>query len=660
MSALGGVCYWDGRPVPLDRLSGLAAHLKVAGPHGGGCVQPSPWLALQSHVLHFDRLSAGERQPFVFGRGSVLTWDGRLDNRDDLLLSLHRHLRADRSDAALVAAAYERWGADAFPKLIGDWCVAIWDAAQERVVIALDYMGVRPLYYRAEPDGLAWSTRLEAIVACEQLFDAIDDVYIAGHLTKVGNPDEATPFVGVTRLLAGHVLISTRNSTTVRRYWTYSPNTIRYGGSQQYADQFRELLTDAVRVRLRSTRTVWAHLSGGWDSSSVVCLAHRLIEQGAVEAPAIQPVSLIWGDPEASEERRFMAAVEEWCGRDTVEVPFQGRPTFSDMVGHLTPMIRASSGFGLEDPFDASGDHVILTGTMGDLSTGKHGGGPLTMTEPFDEGHPLLALRGLVRYARHAQLPFTKVLFQAIQPRLDWLSSSRVTGHAGGSTRNGVPTTGAGYDGVEADLLSRVQARPLPETPSCAMFRPTIRPLIKSLYRWANSGKSSAPDFFNPVMLKTHPYLHRPFIEFLAAIPALALFDPIFSRAGMKRAMIDVLPPAILKRATKVGSVAASEIRQRNRKSERMQNAHPFTTCPEEWLVVQRGVARSAKLAEDLRRLRSVNDMSVFLSHCCCIEAWLLTLVKRTRESTTPLEFLSDANDQVLDTSGSDARIRSN
>src|SRR5689334_24017119 len=79
-------------------------------------------------------------------------WDGRLDNRDDLLLLLRDRLQDDGSNAALARATYERYGIEGFVRLIGDWSVVIRDNANRAVVLASDFAGVRPLYYHVRPD----------------------------------------------------------------------------------------------------------------------------------------------------------------------------------------------------------------------------------------------------------------------------------------------------------------------------------------------------------------------------------------------------------------------------------------------------------------------------------------------------------------------------
>ena len=99
----------------------------------------------QAQLSQLDRANEHHR------RTEVLSWDGRLDNRSDLLLFLADSLRGETSNAALARAAYERWGSDGFVRLIGDWSLVIHDHVNRAIVLASDYAGVRPLYYHMQP-----------------------------------------------------------------------------------------------------------------------------------------------------------------------------------------------------------------------------------------------------------------------------------------------------------------------------------------------------------------------------------------------------------------------------------------------------------------------------------------------------------------------------
>src|SRR5260370_32428753 len=124
MSALGGIYCRDGGPVPEQVLNAIQATLLNQGPDGGATViSGSVGITFRSLQITPEP-DSGKQQPMLRG-DLILTWDGRLDNRDDLLLQLREQVGANEPDEAIVAAAWARWNADCLPRLIGDWAIAV-------------------------------------------------------------------------------------------------------------------------------------------------------------------------------------------------------------------------------------------------------------------------------------------------------------------------------------------------------------------------------------------------------------------------------------------------------------------------------------------------------------------------------------------------------
>ena len=137
-------------------------------------------------------------------RTEILSWDGRLDNRDDLLLRLRDSLRGDTSNAALALAAYERWGTSGLVHLIGDWSLVIRDRANRTIILASDFAGVRPLYYSVQPGRVLWSSRLQSLVEATKISE-LDEQYVAGFLMFGGCPNH-TPYKGIYSVPPGHAV----------------------------------------------------------------------------------------------------------------------------------------------------------------------------------------------------------------------------------------------------------------------------------------------------------------------------------------------------------------------------------------------------------------------------------------------------------------------
>src|SRR5581483_7682482 len=131
MSAQAGVFYFDSRPVNLELVAAMGRSLDAFGPDRAS-QHVAPGLAMVHRALHITPEDRHELQPLISTRQSVLTWDGRLDNRHDLLSQLWHDLDDDdESDAALALCVYEKWGIDGFSKLVGDWSLVIWDEEKQ-------------------------------------------------------------------------------------------------------------------------------------------------------------------------------------------------------------------------------------------------------------------------------------------------------------------------------------------------------------------------------------------------------------------------------------------------------------------------------------------------------------------------------------------------
>jgi asparagine synthase (glutamine-hydrolysing) len=634
MGAIAGIYSWDGRPVSEADLAAMTICCRPAGDDGGHTTHVQPGLAMQAHVLRFDRHSASERQPHCLADGSVLTWDGRLDNRDDLLLALHRDVPAEPSDVVLVAAAYNRWGLErTLLRLVGDWTFALWEASEQRIIIARDYMGVRPLYYRQTTESLAWSTSLAALTIDSPNCPPPDEAYIAGLLTT-GLPPDLTPYKGVRILGPGHVLFASRSSAlTVRRYWTYSPSRIRYRDAQAYTDHLRELLIEAVRVRLRTTQPTWAHLSGGWDSSTVVCLSHALIQCGLVAAKAVHPLSIVSSRSPESDESTYISAVERWCGLKSERYEFETYPTMEALIARRSPVRWVP----FEVPVRSAGDRFILTGHLGDLVMGQ--GARQALVEPLHEGRPLETLRLCLTRARAMQRPIwltlaqlarlmyaPRVLNRALQARENKRELARKPGQA----------VGAAAHGVTPALFSHAPD-PGWNHPSAAAFPAVKRYMVMRLYRVADtlSGVEQPLDMWT---WRTHPFSHRPLVEYMLATPSLAFWDPKGGpRLGMRRALTDILPPEILARTTK-GRPEAVLTRAHRDWGGALADVDGLTSATvSTWEVVRRGYVDSKVLACEMTAWQNASPLPQVLNiaECIYVEAWLRSLSLQTGRSAT-------------------------
>src|SRR5438132_1531267 len=163
MSAQIGVWNFDGRPLDPTLFEKLTAAIEPYGPDGGqSYIDRSMGIAYRA--LHTTLESRLESQPHTSSRDLVVTWDGRLDNRQDLLSQLCGYLTSSSTDVDIVTSAFEQWGVRCFRKLTGDWAVSVWDPHTQTLVLAVDYACMRRLYYLTDERRMIWCTELAPIV----------------------------------------------------------------------------------------------------------------------------------------------------------------------------------------------------------------------------------------------------------------------------------------------------------------------------------------------------------------------------------------------------------------------------------------------------------------------------------------------------------------
>jgi len=351
----------------------------------------------QTHLILLD--SVGLDSPFNRDRTEILSWDGRLDNRDDLLLRLRDSLRGDTSNAALARGAYERWGTSGLVHLIGDWSVVIRDRANAAIILASDFAGVRPLYYHVERGQVLWSSRLQSLVDATEI-DELDEQYVAGFLMFGGCPNH-TPYKGIYSVPPGHAVCVSAKETTIHRFWSL-PNgdVVRYRSERRYEEQLRALFREAVAVRLQTDSPVLAELSGGLDSSSVVCMANHLIRSGAAGASALTGVSYLWRD---LLDEPFIREVESFWGIEGVHISTQDHPLIAQtQAGNSMPEAFAPLRTSVAAAACRLGARVFLTGQNGDLMMGNW----------FDDSLQVAALLRRFRIAQACEesLAWSKIL----------------------------------------------------------------------------------------------------------------------------------------------------------------------------------------------------------------------------------------------------------
>ena len=195
MSAQFGRWNFDGKPVDRDYLEKVTPLLHPYGPDDQGSYSKAD-ISILYRAFHTTKESRRETQPLATASGAILTWDGRLDNRAELIRQLRDTLRISATDVEIVAAAYDYWGSDCFAMLIGDWALSIWDPRTRSLILAKDPIGTRHLYYSLDKDHVTWSTILDPLVLFAGKSFALCEEYIAGWFSFFPAA-HLTPYAGI-------------------------------------------------------------------------------------------------------------------------------------------------------------------------------------------------------------------------------------------------------------------------------------------------------------------------------------------------------------------------------------------------------------------------------------------------------------------------------
>jgi asparagine synthase (glutamine-hydrolysing) len=274
MCGIAGILNLDGQPCNPDDVRLFTDALAHRGPDGRGVFTDGP-IGLGHRRLAILDLSEQGKQPMPCLDGRYLiTYNGEVYN----FLELRRELEETgltfktESDTEVIVAAYHHWGADCVFRFNGMWAFAIWDTERRELFLSRDRFGIKPLRYMADSRRFAFASELKAFFHLPGFTAREDEREMHFALAKRAESTEETLVLGVKRLPGGHNMLVSAEGMRIWRWWrTYDhlPAVPRRLSDQ--AEQFREMFFDAVRLRLRSDVPVASCLSGGLDSSSIVC-----------------------------------------------------------------------------------------------------------------------------------------------------------------------------------------------------------------------------------------------------------------------------------------------------------------------------------------------------------------------------------------------------
>jgi asparagine synthase (glutamine-hydrolysing) len=511
MGTIAGVFYFDRRPVSSEERA-RTIRCSAGILRDASCFQ-APGLLMFHESCSFARYGRPESIA-----ADACTFDGRLHNRQDLA-------GQECHDGSLALAAYRSNGIPGLRTLIGDWSLALWDARNRAVLLASDYVGVRPLYYYHASDRLLWSSSLEHLASWTNA-EEIDETYVADFLTT-GRSGRSTPYRRLLPVPNASAVRITADGLAIEKYWEVPASlATRYPHEGDYEERLRDLFREAVHVRLTGHTTACVEYSGGLDSSSILCMArHESCSHNA------SLVGVNYCDA-ASTDQKYSAIVESACGVPVIRLNPREHPLAGTAAnGKAAPTWWEPRLTELAKQMSLIGSQSLLTGQLGDLVMGNWLDDSEQVADYLATGEYQLALREGVAWARSLRVPIYPLLWRAL-----WTPPSQ----AGGKSA----------DSLSPRLRSIVKER-RPRRP--AWWRhvlPSRRKRLAALGELLESRFLTCPEPLSGCAY-THPYSHRPLVEFMMTIPSSITCRPDEPRRLMRRALAGIVPDQVLRRRSK-------------------------------------------------------------------------------------------------------------
>ncbi len=487
-------------------------------------------------------------------------------------------------------------------------------------VLASDFAGVRPLYYSVQRGDAFWSSRLQSVVDATGTSE-LDEQYIGAFLLYGGCPNR-TPYKGIYSVPAGHAVCVSSTGTKIRRFWNLPiRDEVHYRNQHRYEEHLRALFREAVSVRLQTEAPVLAELSGGLDSSSVVSMANHLMRSCAVPAKSLTTVSYVWRD---SLDEPFIREMESFCGINSVHISTDDAPLISETeVGKALPEIlqplRRSVGL-LSGQLGAK---VILTGQNGDLVMGNWFNDSLQLSGSLRRCRLGRACKEAVEWSKILRLPVYRIFWQAACAALPSALAPAIVY----AKDDGSYTLKSTETSLLPGFIDRTGLSESRNIFSDAWMQapPERRKYFRSLSTTLELRTLQTPELWHH-MDYTHPFAHRPLVEFLMTVPVEILCGPGEPRRLMRSALSDLWPLKLRTRRSKgLFNVPWQEA---------LASMAPVLKESKELQVVERGYVDRDSVLSRLQRLSAGLDCNQDqVRYVIVLELWL-----RSRATST---FLS-------------------
>lgn len=544
-------------PVTAEEMARMLAMIRHRGPDEFGAYVDGQ-IGLGNARLSIIDL-AGGRQPIHNEDGSLwIVYNGEVFNYPELRRELEAagHRFYTDTDTEVIVHLYEERGADFVTALNGQFALALWDNRRRELMLARDRVGIRPLYYATVAGRLLFASEVKALLADPLLEPRLSLPALAEAFTFWTTLSPHSAFEGIVTLPPGHLLRVRDGRLTLQRYWALDYTVDANAAPlDEAADELRDLLTDAARIRLRADVPVGVYLSGGLDSSTTATLVKQYAGR------RLRTFGIAFSDA-AYDERDHQAAMVRHLDTEHSQVECAAADVaadFPEVVWHAEmPLLRTSPA----PMYRLSGlvhDHdfkVVLTGEGADEILGGYNIFKEARLRRFWARRPDSALRPQLlgqlypyvgRLAQenpsYLQAFFGQGLADTDDPfyshRLRWRNTARCQ-------RFFAPEVAAATAGLDplAGLAAQLPAAfgrwdPLAQ----AQYLETT--IFMSEYLLSSQGDRMA---MAHSVEGRYPFLDYRVIEFCGRLPARYKLAGLREKAILKRAMAGLLPDSIVRR----------------------------------------------------------------------------------------------------------------
>lgn len=313
MCGISGIFNFDGAPVKEQELFDMNEAIRHRGPDGNGQFVEGN-VGIASNRLAILDLREIANMPLYDKEGRyVIVFNGEIYNYIEVREELIKkgHVFQTGGDTEVVMEAYKEYGEDCLHKLNGMWAFAIWDKQEKTLFCSRDRFGIKPFYYYRDKNRAVFASEIKQILRCG-VDKSVNDEIIYDYLVfNFIDHTENTFYRHINKLQAGHKLTIKNGKMNVSRWYNLPADNIMSDTKSLYND-FYNLFYDSVRLHLRSDVEVGSCLSGGLDSSAIVCIMHDILKMEG-KADIQKTYTAVYDDP-LIDERPYVEEVIKQTG----------------------------------------------------------------------------------------------------------------------------------------------------------------------------------------------------------------------------------------------------------------------------------------------------------------------------------------------------------